>query len=155
MKLYIRQKVLSLLNSYHIYNEHKELCYYVKSNFALLHHMNLYDVSDCKVGELKELFGLMPKFSLIENGQEVVRLKKHFTWFKDYLDIEQLNWQVHGDFFSWNYQIYENGTLIATISEKLLVWSDTYEIDIHKNEDVVKVLLVVLALDAIQCSSHS
>ena len=58
-----------------------------------------------------------------------------------------------GDFWQWNYAVYDGNRPVMFASKKLFNWTDTYEIDICQNEDVLFSLMIVLAIDAAKCSS--
>jgi uncharacterized protein YxjI len=53
----------------------------------------------------------------------------------------------------WNYQAYSGPELVMQAKKKLFKLSDTYEIDVVKQENVLYSLMVVLAIDAANCSS--
>ena len=42
--------------------------------------------------------------------------------------------------------------LVAAVSKELLHWTDTYVIDVAREENALPALLVVLAIDAEKCS---
>lgn len=44
---------------------------------------------------------------------------------------------------------------MATVSKELFNWTDTYAIDVEKDEDALIVLMIVLAIDAAKCSAEN
>ena len=60
-------------------------------------------------------------------------------------------WQVQGDLFGWDYDVYDGSYCIAHIGKELFRWGDTYVIDIANPEDEILGLMLVLAIDAAIC----
>ena len=151
MKLLLKQRIFSLLDSYDIYNEQDEVEYQVKSILDLSHHFVIYH-QGLEVGELKQkLLTLLPAFILYENGQELCEVKSKLSIWRNRLEIENLNWHVQGDFFHWDYTIYSDDCVIASISKEWFHFSDVYIIDIKDAKDALRVLMVALAIDALHC----
>ena len=88
---------------------------------------------------------------IYENGQELCEVKSKLTFWRDRLEIPSLNWQVQGDLFHWDYNIYEAERLVASISKEWFHFSDVYVIDIKESKDALRVLMVALAIDALHC----
>ena len=151
MKLILKQKIFSLLDSYDIYNEQDEIEYQVKSVFDFSHHFVVYH-QGLEVGELKQkVLTLLPAFMIYENGQELCEVKSKLTFWRDRLEIPSLNWMVQGDLFHWDYNIYEAERLVTRISKEWFHFSDVYVIDIQESKDALRVLMVALAIDALHC----
>ena len=63
-------------------------------------------------------------------------------------------WSVDGNWLEWNYQVKNSaGQLIMSAEKALFEWTDTYVMDIVKEEDALLCLMIVLAIDAVKCSS--
>jgi uncharacterized protein YxjI len=58
-----------------------------------------------------------------------------------------LGWQVKGDFWSHNFQIYNGINVIAVIKKEWLTFGDCYEFDIQDTNNVDLVLAVILMID--------
>ena len=53
----------------------------------------------------------------------------------------------------WDYEIQDqNGLTVAIISKEILRLTDTYVLDIGLPEDMLYVVMLVLAIDAEKCS---
>lgn len=61
---------------------------------------------------------------------------------------------MEGDFLGWDYDVYDACSSVIHISKKLLTWGDTYVIDIADPEDEIDGLLLVLAIDAANCTQN-
>jgi uncharacterized protein YxjI len=52
----------------------------------------------------------------------------------------------------WSYDVYSGCSAVVHISKKLFHWGDTYEIDIANPQDEIMALMLVIAIDAANCS---
>ena len=104
---------------------------------------------------LKEkVFAFLPRFYMYVNGVEIGWIKKKFTFFKPQFELNCNGWLVDGNFFEWDYSVYENNNEIITLSKEIFNFTDTYVIDVKRPEDGLLGLLIVLAIDAEKCSRN-
>lgn len=69
-------------------------------------------------------------------------------------EIDFNGWQVKGNFTGWNYNIVDrNGREVARISKELFHMTDTYVIDVKREEDALCALMLVIAIDAEKCTA--
>jgi len=59
---------------------------------------------------------------------------------------------IKGDFLGYDYQIVRNEETLATISKKVWAWSDTYAVNIFKDENHIPILCYCIVIDAILAS---
>lgn len=52
-----------------------------------------------------------------------------------------------------NYEILDGERLVASIGKELWRWTDTYQIDVERDEDALMALMAVLAIDAANCNN--
>lgn len=156
MKLLFKQRFFSWLDSYDIFNEAGTTVYTVKGQLAWGHCLKIYDSRGNEIGTVKEkIFTLLPKFEMYLGQNYVGCISKEFTFLKPKFNIDCNGWQVHGDWFEWDYQITDStGRLIATVSKELMNWTDTYSIDVVEPRDAICALMLVLAIDAEKCSRN-
>lgn len=154
MKLLFKQRLLSLLDSYDIYNEAGQTVYTVKGQLSFGHCLVVYDAGRREVGTVRQrLLTLLPKFEMYLGSQYVGCISREFTFFRPRYNIDCNGWQIEGDFFEWDYTIRDSsGRQIATVSKELFNWTDTYVIDVVRPEDSLCALMLVLAIDAEKCS---
>lgn len=88
-------------------------------------------------------------------GRACGSIRKEFTFFKPSYSIEYGGWQCDGDFLSWNYSVTAGGRLVADIAKQLLSWGDTYTLDIVDPGDEIMALMLVIAIDAANCSQNN
>lgn len=154
MKLLFKQRLFSWFDSYDIYDEYNQVAYTVEGKLSWGHCLHIYDQSHQHIGTIKEeILTFLPKFNMYVHDQYIGRIYKEFSFFKPIYHIECNDWVIQGDWFEWDYQIFNSqNQLIATISKELLHWTDTYVLDIINPQDALYVLMVVLSIDAEKCS---
>lgn len=154
MKLLIKQRVFSLTDTYDVYDENQQRKYFVKSEFLSLgHRIHVYDLNGNEIGSIhQKIFALLPVFELVIGGQVVGTVNKKFTMFRPKYEVNCRGWRVEGDFMSWEYDVYQGCSSILHISKQLLAWGDTYVLDYQMDSDEIMGLLLVIAIDAANCS---
>lgn len=88
---------------------------------------------------------------MYDRGRNFGCIKREFTWFKPRFTLECNDWEVTGNWVEWNYQIISNGNIIATMDKQLWKWTDTYSIDVRDEYNALRVVMIVLAIDAVKC----
>lgn len=168
MKLLLKQKILSWFDSYNIYAlpegadpdcfEYSDeyIAYRVEGQLAWGHEFHIYDKDGRMLGRLsQEIFTFLPKFDLELFGEHIGRVEREFSLFVPSYRVDFRDWQVDGDFFGWDYSITDShGKVAARISKELFHLGDTYVIDIPDERDALHALMVVLAIDAANCSGN-
>ena len=81
-------------------------------------------------------------------------IKKKFTFFHPQYELDYNGWHVEGDFLSWNYDVYEACSAVIHITKEPLHWGDTYVIDFLDPKDELMGLMLVLAIDAANCTNN-
>lgn len=154
MKLLFKQRILSWFDSYDIYDEEGNTIYVVKGQLAWGHCLKIFDNCGNEQGTVQErIFRLLPHFDLYVADRKIGSVQKQFTFFSPVYDIDFNGWQAKGSFTGWNYSIFDrHGEIIAEIRKELFHLSDTYVIDVKKDEDSLYCLMFVLAIDAEKCS---
>ena len=154
MKLLFRQRILSLFDSYDIYDENGNTVYGVKGQLAWRHCLKICDPQGHELGLVKEkIITLLPKFELYEGGRYIGRISKKLSLFSPKFSIDFNGWTVEGNFLEWDYTIRDaRGNRVAAIGKDLFHLSDTYVLDIAAPGDSLHVLMFALAMDAEKCS---
>ncbi len=154
MKLLFKQKFFSWFDSYDVYDSAGAVYYTVKGQFSWGHLLRIYDANGNEVGIVKEkIFSWFPKFEIYIGGRYAGCISKEFSLFVPKFTIDYNGWKVDGDFFEWDYNIYNSlGQDIATVSKELFNFTDTYALDISNPNDALSVLMLVIAIDAEKCS---
>ena len=138
MKLLLKQKVFSWFDSYNIYDENENVIYKIKGEYSWGHLLRIYDESDNDLGFIEQkMFTWFPKFILNVGSKEYILIKK-FAFVKEIFNIEDLDIEVTGNFWRWNYEIS---------------YTDVYELDIKNKDDALLILEIVLSIDALHCDN--
>lgn len=157
MKLLIRQRVFSWTDTYDIYDEWENPCFFVESEFFTLgHQIHVNDVgTGQEVGSVhQKLFALTPQFELVIGGMDMGYIRKEFTLFRPRYHLSMNGWQVQGDVFGWEYDVVDQGGhCIMHITKELFHWGDTYVLDIPEARNGVLCLLIAIAIDAANCDN--
>ncbi|MCQ2531142.1 MAG: LURP-one-related family protein [Saccharofermentans sp.] len=157
MKMFFRQRIISLLDSYDIYDENGSTLFTVKGKFGLSHRFSIYDANDREVAYVEEkIFTLLPKFSIHANGNDYGTINRKLSFFRPKYELESKGWSMNGDIFHWDYEIVDdNERLIADVSKKIISLSDQYWIEVPDEKNALLALLFVLAVDADKCSTDN
>lgn len=157
MKLILKEKILSILDSFNVYDEHDDIYFKVKGKVALTHKQAIYDAKGNEVGVVKEkIIDILPNFLLYKDGKKVGVCRKKISVIRPKFEIDFNGWDIKGNWLEWDYSIVDkNGKTVATISKKLLRLTDTYVIDVKDEDDALDALMVVLAIDAEKCRRES
>lgn len=153
MRLLFKQRIFSWLDSYDIYDENNEVLYTVKGELSWGHKLSIYNHIGVKVGEVKEVvLSFLPCFVMYVNEIEIGIIKKKFSFFKPKFHLTCNDWTIDGDIWEWEYDVNSHSNHIMHASKDVWNFSDTYVIDIEKEENALYCLMIVLAIDAAKCS---
>lgn len=151
MKFYIKQKMFSLRQNFYVTDENGTDVFQVKGELMSLR--GIKHVLDMEGNELatisRELMKLFPTFNVEIGGEHAFTLRQRFSWFKTNLDVDGLGWTIQGNYFDHEYQIDDGSKAIGFISKKYFALSDSFEIEVLNPENVLYVITMVLAVDAI------
>ena len=155
MKLLFKQRLFSWFDSYDVYDEYGNTVYTVKGQFAWGHMLKIFDAYGYELGVLKErVFAWLPKFEMYIGGRYVGCISKEFIFLKPKFNIDYNGWQIEGNFFEWDYRIYDSLSQPIAAVTKEFNWTDTYVIDVIDQGNALNVLMLVLAIDAEKCSRN-
>ena len=157
MKLLIKQRIFTLTDNYYVYEESGDIRYEVESAlFSLGHQIHVYDArTRQKVGCIRQKpFAFLPTFEIEIQGQIMGTIRKRFTLFRQSYEVDYRGWDVDGDFLGRDYQVMQGSLEIMSISKEVLSWSDTYTLRYNNPANEVPGLLLVLAIDAANCSHN-
>lgn len=156
MKLLIKQRVFSWTDTYDVYDENGCAKYYVKSEFfSIGHKIHVYStLTNLEVGSISEkILTFLPEFKISINGNNIGSVRKQLTLFRPKYYINYSGWNVTGNIFGWDYDVVDSyNNKIMHISKELLHFGDTYVLNFMNPENEIMGLLLVIAIDAANCS---
>ncbi len=156
MKMLFKQRLISWLDSYDIYNEFSFKKYTVKGKIGFGHKLHILDSDGIHIATLKQdILSFLPKFNMYINDKFVGSINKKFTFFKPSFKIDYKDWKIIGNIFELDYAIIDSyGENVAIISKEFFNFTDTYSIEVKNDDDAIYVLMVTLAIDAEKCSRN-
>jgi uncharacterized protein YxjI len=160
MELHIRQRIFSWGDSYDVFDDSGEARYEVRSAFfSLGHQIHVYDKradeTRDEVGSIRQkLFTLMPTFEIEIGGRVIGTVRKKFTLLRQNYEVDYRGWDVEGDFLGWDYKVVQAHREVLSITREIWNWSDTYTLRFRDPADEIPGLLLVLAIDAANCSHN-
>lgn len=79
-----------------------------------------------------------------------------FALFKPEIQRRMQRLACEGNVLKWDYTVVSgSGHDVASISKELFNWTDTYLLNIYDPADALRVLMIVLAIDAEKCSRNN
>ncbi len=156
MKLLIKQRFFSWLDSYDVYREDETTAFRVEGKLAWGHKLEIQDSQGRPLGTVREeLFTFLPRFALYVGDNCIGCVRKEFSFFKPVYSLDVQGWTVEGDWLGWDYRVLDGqGRMVMQLSKELFHWTDTYVLDIVHERDELLCLMVVLAIDAANCSNR-
>ncbi len=158
MKLLLRQRIFSWFDSYDIYDDCQTLVFHVEGKLAWGHRLEISDHTGKYLGRInEEIFSFLPRFSLyvVENDTKIGEIKKEFALFRSVYTLNCADWSIEGDWVSWEFSVRDGqGNRIMEITKELFHFSDTYTLEIFQEEHTLLCLMIMLAIDAANCSNN-
>ena len=157
MKLYIKQKVFTLGDTFTVMNESGETVYTAEGEiFTFGKKLHVYDTAGNEVIYLEQrLFAFRYCFDLTVMGQEAGSVRREISFFHPVFTLDVPGWDIEGDFFAHEYTVTENGREVAAISKEWMTWGDSYELTVHEDKNALTALAVMLAIDCINAAASN
>lgn len=149
MKLVFKQRFLSWFDSYDIYDEYGNTVFVVKGELSWGHLLRIFDASGNELGVIKEkLLTLFPCYLLSKNGVEIGAIEKELSLLKPKYHLTCNDWKITGSFWQYEYDVKDSSeNIIMQVRKKIFNFTDTYELDIPDQNNLLLCLMVVLAID--------
>ncbi|MGT2911272.1 LURP-one-related/scramblase family protein [Streptococcus cameli] len=148
----IKQKMWSLGGSFDIQDENGQLAYQVEGSFFKIpKSFTIYDPKGQVISRIeKQFFTFLPKFDVQLAGGQPFTIRKEFTFFKPRYQIDNLGLTIQGDFWDMNFDLLQNGRVVAQISQEWLRLTSTYNITVFDDSLADLVLSLVIAIDYVK-----
>lgn len=155
MKLYIKNKIISLGGGSEVLNENQEPVFKVKGKiFTFTKKKRIYDMEDKLLYTVRNKYwnGFSTKvFVLDANGDRVATIKKgkwSLNLNYEILDTEN-EMSIEGKFFTGKSQIIRNGQPVATITRDFSLVKDSFILEADE-ADIPFYTALVIAFDNLQ-----
>lgn len=154
MQFQIKQRVFALADRYDILDAAGQPVFQVQSHlFTLGHKLDLLDMTGQVVAEIRQrILSFVSEYDIYQGGQEVAVVKKKlFSLLHPEFTIEGAGgtYRMTGDWLNWNYQIEQNGQVVAQIGRQFALFQDRYGIDIAPGADVPLLLCLAIVMDEV------
>ena len=151
MKLYIKQRIFSIVNKYDIYDEQENVVYDVDSElFTIGAKLHLKDINGQELYYIKKkLTFLLAQYEIYKDNDLCATVNQELSLFHAKLNVDSSfgKFDISGDFMSMDYEISRNGQYFGSIHKKWLSWGDSYELDIPDEENAGFLCALVVAID--------
>ncbi len=148
--LFTTTKVFTLHHHIDITDAQEQVVYQANTKFPSLHDKT--DVTDAQgnqVAHIERKFWTLHQrhFITMADGAQFQIATELFHLVKDVNNIEGLGWQLRGNIFGLNFELYDqNESVIAVISQKMFSLHDKYCIDIYRPEHEKTVIAILVTL---------
>ena len=152
MKLYIKEKAISVMDKFFVRNEKGDKKYEIKRKFepAIGLKLHILDMDGKELGYIKEKnISLKPKFRIFIDGEHTATITKKLVSMRPKYEVEELGWKIKGNLFERDYKIVSKDGEVMNIHKGLLKLSDTFVLEFSDKKHVVEALAVVVAIDYI------
>ena len=158
-QLFIKQKVFKITDHYPITDSNGSVHYYVDQDFRFIGHtVHVTRADGSPVFTVdREIFRLLPRYQVHFADGNSIRLQSHFSFLFRRISIapESANLRLEGDFFDYNFQVYQGNNSIGNIRKVWLTWGDTYELTIYDERFEELFIAVVIAVDRLKDEAES
>ena len=153
MELFMKEKLVSLHDIYHIYDLDGNERYQVKSKaVSITNQTSLLDMEGNELAHIHRKVISMHETHFIEiGGKEVTQLRaKLFHPIHQEIDAPEIGWQIRGNLWDHDFSILDPGENVrATVHRKWISLGEGYQLSIASEEDVVLALALIVALERI------
>ena len=150
MNLYIKQRVFSFGDKFHVYGDDGEEKYYVEGEaFSFGKKLHLFDMNGRRLADINQkLLSFYPRYYVTTCENRTFEIVKHFTFLRHVYEVNPFGWLVQGDFYDHSYEISNGEEVIIGVQRQWFTFGDAYQIYIKDGIDVVSALSIVLVIDA-------
>jgi uncharacterized protein YxjI len=151
-QLYIKQKVFSLSEKFTVKDQEEKDTYYVEGSFMRVPKtFSIMNTSRDEVALItKKVFSFLPKFFVEVNGQEVLTIKKEFSFLKARYSIDAAGIDVQGNWLDMDFQVLHNGRVVGEVGKEWFSWGDSYRVQILDEEMETIIIALVIAIDCVK-----
>lgn len=149
MKLYVKQHVLSIRDRFDVKDEYGTTLYSVHGSILTIgRKFTIADATQTPVATVKHKpFHFLSQY-IISTADHNVLLKRDLSLFKMKFSLKHLDWKLSGDYLGHRYNITSHNKTLMTLSKKWFSWGDSYELNIHDDNNALLCLCITIAIDA-------
>lgn len=155
MNLILRQKIFSLFSErYAIKDENQNTKFTIEPKLALLKQFKIYDEGGQLIHHVKQVFSIFPKFQVFDkNGEQIFTAIYKFKFIAPEFYLVDNHGQnilsIIGKPLGFQYDMVEDGEVVARTTKKLISITDTYTLSFEKEENANLYVLAALIYDTV------
>ena len=156
-ELYIKQKLLSLSGRFTVKDADERDVYIVEGSFMKIPKVyTIKDEGEAEVARItKSVFTWMPKFTVAVAGEEVIPIKKEFSFLKPRYTIDALGLEVTGDWWGMDFEVYQHREFIGDVKKKWFTWGDSYQVRVNDESRESLMIALVVAIDCVKADQSA
>lgn len=148
---YIKQKIFTLRDRYYVYDEQEQPVYEVTGKFfSIGDELTISDLNGNPLFRIKQrVMSLFGAYDVYQNDILCATIKRRATFFKPKLDVESNNgnFEIHGDFWDYDFSITKDGHIIGTIEKAWFTFGDSYKLTVSHEGNETFFIAMVIAID--------
>lgn len=152
MKLYIKEKAISIKDKFFVRDEKGDKVYEIRRKFEPAIGLKLYifDMDGNELAYIKEKnISIKPKFRVFVDGEHTATIEKKIVALKPKYEVEELGWKIKGNIFEHNYKIVGEKGEAMNIHKGRLTLSDSFVLEFTDKKHVLEALAAVIAIDCV------
>lgn len=151
-QLYIKQKVFSFGGKFTVKDQQEQDVYFIEGSFMQIpKSFSIMNVARDEVALItKKVFSFLPTFFVEVDGQEVLTIKKEFSFFKARYTIDAAGITVHGNWWDMEFEVLQHGEIIGNVSKEWFTWGDSYKVQIIDENREKMIIALVVAIDCVK-----
>lgn len=154
MKVYIKNKIISLTGSSQVLDENKNPVYTVSGKFlSITHKKKILDMDKNLLYVIRNKFWrfILPSvFVFTADGEKICRVKRKLNLATNYV-IEGYKDEItiDGSFWGFEMKIMRNGEQIGVLRRNITIIADSFELE-GDEKDIPFLVALVIAIDNLQ-----
>ncbi len=153
MKLMLKQRLPSWLDSTDVFDEAGDAVFHVDGQLSLGQQFDIYDSYGCHIASLRRRrVSVLPRFEIIIGGVGCGDLCRELSLRRTCYRLDHFGWVIEGNLTQWDYEI---STVSGTPVARVFGEPDGYGLEVVRSRDALAALLVVLAMDVEKSSRNA
>ena len=131
----IKGRMISLHHAVEVLDQNDDVLYRVKSNAISLHDTT--HITDAQGNEVAKIhaktLSLHNIYYVAMTESQSFELSSELFHLNDVIDIPELNWQLQGDIFEFDFQVIDNatGSLLAQAQREIVTLHGVYDLAVY------------------------
>lgn len=154
---YVKQQLFSWRDRFFVKDQQGRDIYIVEGQlFSWGKKLTIYDMAGRDVLYIEQkLLTWLPAYSLFVQGKEIAVIRKELSFLKPHYRIEGPDWEVKGSFWQHDYQMIDQGRVIADVQKEWFTWGDSYALRVEDEDAGLLALGVMIVIDCVMAAEAS